>query len=299
MARANDLVLDKGISFLFKAPPGFGKTLAAASFGLFGTVYLAYFDKKKPIELKSYFSRFGAKGRMILNNIEWDLYGASNANEYINKVYALSEDCRYDTFITDSVTTLTASAVNWSLGFRDKKGRDKKIVEIPDFDEYKTETSYVTQALDIQKTLPCNVIWTAHPLPSIKIEGSGSSMRVSKTNPIVTYGSKVAGIIPGSFMEIYHFSQKADWTPEAGASGKKYICSLEAQGDEFAKSPLMGHAVKELDFTDRLFAEVWKEALDKSLEIPKTDAMTNSITEVKESSVNPLNPFSDINEKRW
>lgn len=297
MPKASELTLDKGISFLFKSPPGFGKTLAACSFALYGPTFLAYFDKKKPIEIISYFKRFGAKGRLILDNIEWQSYGASNANEYLNKVYALQDDCRIDTFITDSVTTLTASAVNWSLGFRPNAKRDKKTVEIPDFDEYKTETSFVTQALDIQKTFPCNVIWTAHPLPGIKIEGSGSTMRVTKTNPIVTYGSKVAGIIPGSFTEIYHFAQKSDWTPEKGASGKKYVCMLDSEGEEFAKSPLMGYSIKEIDFTDRLFAEVWKEHLDQVLEIPKTDAMTNSLTEVSEVT-GIINPFAN-EQKKW
>src|SRR3989304_3436727 len=113
---------------------------------------------------------------------------------------------------------MTAGAVNWSLAFRDPKGgkRDPKNKDapalIPDFDEYKVETSLVTQAIDICRTLPCHIIWTAHPLPSIKLEGSGSAMKVTKVNSIVTYGSKVAGMVPGSFTEIYHFSKISSWS---------------------------------------------------------------------------------------
>jgi hypothetical protein len=260
---------------LIKGPPGYGKTLAAASFALLGPTYIAYFDKKKPIELLTFFTekRFGSKAKKILDNIEYEVYGAHNCHEYLNKVIAFTRDCRYATFITDSVTNLTASAVNWSLGFRDVKGRKDKLnkdapVIIPDFDEYKVETSLVSQSLDMQKSLPCNIIWIAHPLPGIKIEGTGASIRVTKTNPIVTYGSKVAGMIPGNFTEIYHFSQLSNWSSE-GKSSKRFIVSLEAIGDEFAKSPLLGDYIKELDITDKLFYEVWKEAIDASQGIDK------------------------------
>lgn len=263
--KASDLEPDSKISFLFKAPPGYGKTLAAASFALEGPTYIAYFDKQKPIELLTYFRKFGEKGQKILDNIEYDIYGGHNAHEYLNKIISLSRDCRYTTVITDSVTNLTASAVNWSLGFRDKAGKKDKINKdapamIPDFDEYKVETSLISQALDLQKGFPCNIIWTAHPLPGIKIEGSGASIRVTKVNPIVTYGTKVAGMIPGNFTEIYHFSQQADWGSD-GKYSKKFMVNLEAVGDEYAKSPILGDHFKELDITNKLFYEVWKEAV--------------------------------------
>lgn len=292
--KASAITLDKGISFLFKSSYGFGKTIAAASFAVSGPVYIAYFDKKKPIELNMYFTekRFGSLAAKILDNIEYDIYGAHNVHEYLNKIIAFTKDCRYETFVTDSVTNLTASAVNWSMGFRDpNKSKKDKInkdapMMIPDFDEYKVETSLVSQALDISKTLPCNVIWTAHPLPSIKIEGTGASIKVTKTNPIVTYGSKVAGMIPGNFMEIYNFSKISDYA--SGSSKLKYVVSTEAIGDEYAKSPLLGDYVKEFDITDRLFYHVWKELIDKSRGIePKTMDINQAITEGQVTS-----PFS-------
>src|SRR5574338_587230 len=271
--RASDLVPDTNISMLFKGPPGYGKTLAAASFALLGPTYIAYFDKKKPIELLTYFTRarFGEKADKILSNIEYDIYGGNNAHEYLNKIIQLSNDCRYTTVITDSVTNLTASAVNWSMGFRKaggKKDKENKNAPamVPDFDEYKVETSLVSQALDLQKTFTCNIIWTAHPLPGIKIEGAGASVKVTKTNPIVTYGTKVAGMIPGNFTEIYHFSQLSQWNSETAKSTKRFVVSLEAIGDEYAKSPLLGDSIKELDITDKLFYEVWKEAIDNMMQ---------------------------------
>lgn len=287
--KASDIQLDKNISYLFKGPFGFGKTLAAASFALDGPLFLAYFDKKKPVELLTYFSHMGEKGKKILDNIDYEIYSSQNAHEYLNKVIALSKDCRYTTFVTDSVTNLTSAAVNWSLGFRDTKGgkKDPKNPNapalIPDFDEYKVETSLVTQALDICKTLPCNIIWTAHPLPVVKVEGSGASMKVTKAVNIVTYGSKVAGIIPGNFTEIYHFSKRSSWTEQG--SSERFTVDLRAIGDDFAKTALFSSETKELDITNALFYEVWKEALLKDIarasseeptsEQPKTNNVNN------------------------
>ncbi len=281
-----------------KSSPGFGKTLAAASFALAGPTYIAYFDKSKPIELLTYFTekRFGSKAKTILNNITYDIYGASNANDYLNKLIEFAtKRCPYSTIITDSVTTMTSSVTNWSLGWSPKsKGSiinpdDDRVV--PDWDEYKVLTSFVSQALDLHKLLPANTIWTAHPLPSVKLEGSGNSIRVTKTNPIVAYGGKVAGMIPGSFTEIYHFSQQQDWNQSKGENTKKYICNLDSIGDEFAKSPLLGHRFKELDVTNRIFYEVWKDACD----IAAKDLKNGDEPKDGGGLDNPFNP----NKPKW
>lgn len=265
-------------SFLLKGPYGFGKTIAAASFAKLGPIFLAYWDKKGPIELVQFFKRFAPH---LLKNIDYEVYGAHNANEYLNKMFNLSKECRYVAVINDSLTTMTAGAVNWSLGFRDTKDKNKDKI-IPSFDEYKVETSLVTQALDICRTLPAHIIWTAHPLPTLKMEGSGPSMKVSKVNSIVTYGSKVAGIVPGQFSEIYHFSKRTDW-----ASGKaitNYYVSTEQVGDEYAKSNI-GLSV-EMNITDRLFYDVWKE------EVQKWEAKLNDVELYPQPVTN--NPFANV-----
>ena len=281
--KATDITVNTPLSFLFKGPFGFGKTLAAASFALGGPVYLSYWDKKSPIELIQYFSpkRFGKElSERILDNITFDVYSADNAGDYLNKMIGFMNDCRYFAIVNDSLTFMTASAVNWSMNFGKNPNALKKIKDVlPDWDEYKVETSLVTQCIDLSKKLPCHVIWTAHPLPTTKVEGSGGSITVSKINSIVSYGSKVAGIVPGSFTEIYHFSQRSEWSTQ-GSSGKKFICSLEAIGDDFAKSPMLGDYIKELEYTDKLFYQVWKEALDKSRGIePKEDLSKTDLAE--------------------
>lgn len=264
MAKASEINLEFAKpSFLFKGPPGFGKTLAAASFALEGPVFLSYWDKNSPLELQ-YFRKFGDIGKTILDNIEYEVYSSINANAYLNKLISIADDCRYTTMINDSLTFMTSAVVNWSLNFG--KARAERTIKnmTPSWDEYKNETSLISQCLDISKKLPCKIIWTAHPLPTTKVEGSGSSMRVDKVNSIVSYGSKVGAMVPGGFTEIYHFSQQQNWDSQSGKSSKKYIANLEAVGDEFAKSPMLGDYIKEIDFTDRLFYEVWKEKIKEA-----------------------------------
>jgi hypothetical protein len=266
-----------------KGPYGHSKTCSAATFAVDGPVWLAYWDKKKPIELVNYFHKI-VKRPDLLDRIEYDIYGANNANEYLNKLIALSKDCRYFAIINDSVTQMTSGAVNWSLNFNDDRKGKNKLKLIPDFDEYKVETSLVTQALDICRSLPCHVIWTCHPVPSIKIEGSGASMKVTKTNPIVTYGSKVAGIVPGNFSEIYHFSKVNDWDSTAGKASTKYIVDTDAVGDDFAKSNI--GLTGQMDITNRLFYEVWKQKV-----VDHNKEVTDSVIEQNNK---PINPFDII-----
>lgn len=270
MPNANDLTvsdLTNRISILLKSPFGFGKTLAAVSMAVEGPVWLAYWDKKLPVELFAYLKR---RAPEILKNIEYDIYGAHNANEYLNKLIKIQKRCDYFGVINDSATNMTSAAVNWSLGFRNVKGGPKMdelnsaaMATIPGFDEYKVETGLVTQALDICRTLPCNVIWTCHPLPSLKVEQAGNTIKVAKVNNIVTYGSKVGAIIPGNFTEIYHFSLDSSWDSEKAVYKNRRIVNTVGVGDEFAKTALELPA--ELDITDRLFWPIWKEAVQKSL----------------------------------
>jgi hypothetical protein len=276
--KLSQISLDGYTSLLFKAPYGFGKTIAAASFARLGPVYLSYWDKKAPVELNQFFKQHAPD---LLDNIEYDVYGANNANEYLNKMLQLSRDCRYVACINDSVTNMTSAAVNWSLGFNDDKKGNKKVgIQKPDWDEYKVETSLVTQALDICRTLPCHIIWTCHPIPGTRVEGSGSSMRVSKVNSIVTYGSKVAGIVPGQFSEIYHFSKLSDWDASAGKAKIRYVVSTEQVGDDYAKSNLGLNC--EMDITGKLFYDVWKA------EIKKLEERLNGI------EIKPSNPFANM-----
>jgi hypothetical protein len=184
---------------------------------------------------------------------------------------------------------MTSATVNWSLNFGKNERKFKALKDImPSWDEYKVETSLVSQCLDLSRNLPCHVIWTAHPLPQTKVEGAGSSMRVTKTNSLVSYGSKVAALTPGAFTEIYHFSQQSDFA--AGSSAKKFIVHTEAVGDEFAKSPMLADYVKEFDITNQLFYSVWKDLINKSRGIVEK-------TDEEKAAIAAKNPFQTTTPK--
>jgi hypothetical protein len=273
MPNANSIQPDKNVSILMKSAPGFGKTIAACSFAIYGDVFLAYFDKRVPVELLAFFRKHRPD---LLKRIDYEVYGSSNANEYLNKLISFRNDCKYATIITDSVTSLSSAAVNWSMGFRDPKGgkadklNPKSPQLIPDWDEYKVETSLVTQALDISKSLPVFNIWTAHPLPQLSMSGSGPSMVITKTQSLVSYGNKVGALVPGQFTEIYHFGRKYD--------GSRIVLT-DSSGEDFAKTSF--NLPKELDITDKLFAEVWRDAVTESFKEVSNDG-------VKEGQVDPF-----------
>lgn len=284
--KASDIVPDKNISFLFKGPPGFGKTIAACSAAIYGDVWLGYFDKKIPVEVLTFFKKFRPD---LLERITYESYGSHNAHEYLNKLNSFTRDCRYVALITDSVTSLTSAAVNWSMAFRDvnkgpKMDKLNKAAPqmIPDWDEYKVETSLVTQALDICKTLPVMNIWTAHPLPSMKVEGAGTKVdSITKVQSIVSYGSKVGALIPGGFNEIYHF----------GRQSNKRVVWTDMIGDDYAKTSM--NLPTNIDITDKLFFEVWKELVDLGY-------VTGEEGKIKDANVNPFATNSNvIGSDKW
>lgn len=257
-------------SILLKSPYGFGKTLAASTMCVDGDIFLAYWDKKKPVELENFYKNI-IKRPELLKRIHYEVYGARNANEFHNKLVSMMNgQCNYIGVINDSITMMTSSAVGWSLGFRNPSGpkidsMNKNAYQyIPDFDEYKVETSLVVQSLDMCKQLPCNIIWTAHPVPTMKIEENGPKMRITKVNQIVSYGSKVGSLVPGQFTEIYHLSLQNDWDAVRGIASQKRIVNTIGTGDDFAKTAL--NIPAEFDITNKLFWEEWKEVVRKGRE---------------------------------
>ncbi len=293
MPKASSIIPDRNISILLKGTPGIGKTIAACSFAIFGDVYLAYFDKRQPVELIGFFKKIGRED--LLDRIEFDSFNSSNPNEYLNKLIKLGrEPGKYVATITDSVTSLTSAAVNWSLGFRDP-GKGKKQKEdqflIPDFDQYKTETSLVSQALDLCKLMPGYSIWVAHPLPKLDIAGSSSNMTITKSSTLVSYGQKVGSMIPASFTEVYHFGRQVN----------KRIVFTDAYGEDYAKTSF--NLPQYFDITDRLFAEVWKPLMEEALrdkkEVPSVERVERTSQSDNMDSPQITFPSTKEGQTRW
>ena len=276
-SKASDIRPDKNVSMLFKSPPGYGKTIAACSLAVFGDVWLAYFDKKTPVEVFNFYKQYRPE---LLDRIHYDAYTAANANKYLNDLDNICnrEAGRYIGTITDSVTSLTTASINWSMGFRGTKGSIENTLAgsekmIPGFDDYKVETNYAAQALDMTTSYSGFNIWTAHPLTSMDIKGSGGKIdNISTKQTLVSYGNKVGQLVPGRFQEIYHFGRQMD----------KRLVFTDAVGEDYAKTSYFGMP-KSLDITDKLFFEVWKAAVDNCLkmqEVRNEEVKTDTIAQV-------------------
>lgn len=227
---------------MLKADNGAGKTVFAASFP--GPIKFFMFDGSKLDVVKLFFPN--------RTDIEYDIYGARETKfkdalgnpvhiksliQFAKEFNDLQDYCPWGTVVVDSFTSFSVTCVTFQLDFRsnNEKGTamSKGGLVIPDFDEYKGETTLVTQSLDVSKVLPCHVIWTAHPLPKLETTGGGASMRVNKTSSIAAYGSKTAAMAPSYFNEIWHLE-----TRPGSDGGRQRICHTQTIGDQFAKTAL-------------------------------------------------------------
>lgn len=293
---------ERNLSLLLKSPPGFGKTIAACSLAIDGPVYLAYFDKRQPVELLNFYKKYRPQ---LLKNIRYEVFSSRNAHDYLNTLMDfVTKGCPYVAVITDSATNLTSAAINWSMGFkhangsREKNPRNNPLRDsdtpqmVPDFDDYKAETSLVTQALDILTSLPVHNIWTAHPVPSLKVEDSGSGVTVTKVTNIVTYGQKVGAMIPGRFNEIYHFAKRTGFD-QAGKYSNRHIVLTDMVGDDFAKTSF--NLPREIDITDQLFWEVMKPLYLKAVE----EVSTKEETKTESNTLSPEVKSNDTAKYPW
>lgn len=229
---------------MLKGDNGSGKTVAAASFP--GPIKFFMFDGSKLDAVKSFYPN--------RRDIEYDIYGPREMRvkdvfgnpvhikdliQFADEFNKLQDHCPYATIVIDSFTSFSVTCVTFQLDVRsaDNKGTNKSKggLVIPDFDEYKGETTLVTQTLDVSKILPCHVIWTAHPLPKLETSGSGNSMKVVKSSSIAAYGAKTAAMAPGYFNEVWHLEAKANPNPGQAPWRNLHTQSL---GVEFAKTAL-------------------------------------------------------------
>ena len=263
MPSIEDMVVGEPTTTLLKGPSGFGKTIAAASYP--APVYFADFDGRiDPI--RSYYR--GDRKREIY----YDSYGIHNLFPFLDLLDNVLEHgvvkvdgrtFRPGTIVGDSFTALSITTVNYQLNeVRTAAKKDRKVatkrtqggIIIPDWDEYKGETSVFTQVLDVCKAIPkrhgIHVVWTAHPTKGIKV-GTDERGRVAVTTkvaPIVAIGGKAAELVPNYFNEIYHFGFQPPMN--LGEKGKRIVFT-QTIGDDMAKTSML--LPSSFEWTDSLF----------------------------------------------
>ena len=189
------------LKILLISENGGGKSIAADSFYKAGPIRVHEFDGRMAPVI-NHFAPMKA-------DISYDTFDSNNFRKYFDEMEELQNNCPYKTIVTDSITSLSTSCVLFSMkaAGKFKTGQDK--LPATSFDEINRETVWFTELLEasckiIHRKFGVNIIWTAHPVAKTTIEdGTGS-----KISPIVSYGYKVPGIIPGYFNEIYSIQQE-------------------------------------------------------------------------------------------
>jgi hypothetical protein len=192
---------------MFIGQNGIGKSVAAASFP--GPIKFFDFDgRMKPIKL--FYPNADVEYETVGSKAD-GRNGIISFYDFCKKFEDLQDNCPWSTVVVDSFTNLSNTAVTYQIvarggfdGFKGKKTQSG--LPIAGFDEFNGETTSLSQILDIAKVLPCNIIFTAHPLQKIEDVG-GKSRRYST---IASYGTKIASFAPSMFDEIWHFEREGD-----------------------------------------------------------------------------------------
>jgi|SoiMethySBSTD1v2_1073268.scaffolds.fasta_scaffold26988_6 hypothetical protein len=236
MPNVFDIVLGGRIMALFISDNGNGKTVAAGSFP--GPIKFFDFDgRMQPLKL-FYPNR---------KDITYDLVGMEAIRpgpnfpgcisfmDFAREFEDLQDRCPWETVVVDSITALTATAVGFQLGIKSKEGKGKKLtsgIQVPSWDEFNGETSVVQQILDVSKVLPCNVIFTAHPVDKSVDVGGGT---LKKARSIAAYGTKTPSLVPIYFNEIYQFGVEPPSAPNEPA--QRFVLT-QPTGKDMAKTAL-------------------------------------------------------------
>lgn len=256
MPNTKDLKLGGRFMGLFIGENGSGKTIAEASWYEAGPIKIFDFDgRMKPIKLMYPQAdiEFVTVGPMKVPSM-----GIIDYKQFCQQFEDLQDDCPWATVCVDSFTSLSATSITYQLS--DSIAENKRAAvgrltatgfRLPGFDEYNSETTSITQILDVAKILPCNIIFTAHPLVKTK-SSTKKGEPATEIRTIASYGSKIAGFAPGYFDEVYWF--KTEPSMNAGAPPERYVYT-QGTPDFFAKTalPLIGR----IDITNkRLFREI-------------------------------------------
>ena len=242
--------VDKNFRALLIGPTGRGKTIAAASFP--GKTLVIDFDNRhKPI-IDWYPERLGE----ISVEVIYPLNYWTTFKPLIDDLESGKQ--RFDNVLLDGITTMSNTTVVMQMivkGAGPDKGKiTKGGIAVPSWDEFNGEAMLITQLLETLKSIKCNLFVTAHPVVKTRIEGAKTVKEVS----IISFGTKLAPMIPTYFDEVYAFDYEFDIN--AGKPVKRFVYTSPTQDYPDVKSALKGLPGK-LDITGKNFYDVIKEYL--------------------------------------
>jgi hypothetical protein len=239
--RLNDLNPETRIFALFKGDPKTGKDIAAHSFALAGPVYTFDLDARME-SVAAYYTNVVPRPD-IMSNIEYDRFTDFFALH--RRLEELKAHCPYKTVIMSSLTSLARKAMNTMLSTRDPKSLNKEDqararirggIPMHIIEDFGGEANAIMLTMDSLIVLSIkfnvNVIMTAHV---IQPEAGAYSKRT-----LLTGGKKIAGEIPTSFNEAYHFYVQTSGGMEIGVSNtdRRFIAMTQSTSLDWAATAL-------------------------------------------------------------
>jgi hypothetical protein len=250
--------------------------LAVGSFGSWKTSSVASFAKEGPLWIADFDGRLLPLVEMykripeVYDNITYDSYGPKNYMDFCKAFEKLQDRCDYTTVMIDSITSLSVTIINYSMGVADAKelklSRFKSGLPIPDWPEFNAEAQQFSMILDIGKVIPAHFICTAHPLTRTKVEaGENGKIKSARSyESLVSAGVKGIELVPNYFNEIWRFNMAKSFSGD-GISERHFIKTRPEYTGDLAKTSI--GLPEEVDIPDikagKLFYDVLQDFLDK------------------------------------
>jgi len=241
--------IDKNFRALLVGPTGRGKTIAASSWP--GKTLIIDFDNRhKPI-IDWYPDRLDEIEVEVITPLNyWDTF-----HPLVNRLTTANP---YQNIVIDGITSLSNTTVVMQMIVKGADPKSGKItkggVAVPSWDEFNGEAMLITQLLETLKSIKCNLFVTAHPVFKTRIEGTKSIKETS----IISFGTKLAPMIPSYFDEVYYFDYEFDIN--SGKPVKRNVFTAPTGDYPDAKTALKGLPMK-FDITNRNFYDLMKEFL--------------------------------------
>jgi hypothetical protein len=163
------------------------------------------------------------------------------------------------TLVMDSITSMlrlfVAESMDLTKGYTiERKGKEKNALRLEGPSDYKYESSATYQVFDFLRSLPINVIISAHIIDKFgKLSPDEEYSETGVVGSRLSIRDKIAENILTYFNEVYEFGRK-----EKGNKIQHYV---KFQSD-ICRSAL-GLPAGEHDITGKNFYEFWKEQVSK------------------------------------
>lgn len=259
MPKTSDINLGQRLRSLFKGRPNTRKTVSYASWP--GRTYIFLFDEDGADPIKAQFPN--------RTDIEYDCFSADNLEAADAQMKMLIRSCPFVNVAIDSLTFEADSSMGYALG-KNTSANAKKvgIIRLPGFEEFNAENNFTLGILSFARLLgeqhKANFFLTAHSIIDT-VEDPNTKLVIRKRERLVTGGKVLAEKVLAKFKNVWHFSEEhsADTSKPP-----RYIVRTVSKGEDIARNTIPGLPA-EMDITNRYLYDVYKEALEKNVSMPK------------------------------